>query len=442
MDFYFDNEQPRIPDPDMKKAILVWEQGTNLWSEELFRRMVYKEEAVNRVELPPLPDTLEEWEKLRPQILQSFKDNMYGIMPPPPDKLELRLLAHRKGVLDNLADRFEYRIICRMDNGREFDFDMLLYVPVSNPVPPVFIAMNFNGNQAVAEEDDVRVTRAADCALKRWYSDEPPAGKRSFQLEHLNAREAVKRGYAVASVCYGEVFPDNPDGFKKSIFTLFCSEEDLRSDCEVTLGELTGGRQRCIGAISGWAWGYSRIADALEQLGFKDFAAVGHSRLGKAALWAGANDERLKLVVSNNSGHGGAAPSRHIYGETLTMLWCIRHYWFCSRMAQYAGLEEDLPFDQHHLLALSAPRAVYVASSSRDVVADPKGEFISAATASKVWKLYGLDGLGTNAMPPENTSIGGMVGYHVKTGRHSWTAFDWEMYYNCADKIFGRKGDK
>ena len=125
--YNFDNDQPRTPDD--QAAMLAWEQGTNIWSEELFRRMNRNEDKVDRMPLPALPDTLEKWQKKRPEILQTFKDVMYGVMPPAPDKLELRKLSERKGLYDGTADRYEYRVICRMDNGREFDFDMLLYVP-------------------------------------------------------------------------------------------------------------------------------------------------------------------------------------------------------------------------------------------------------------------------------------------------------------------------
>ena len=435
--FNFDNDLPRVPDDPA--AMLAWEQGTNIWSEELFRRMNSNENKVDRCALPALPDTLAEWQSCRQNILQSFKDCMYGDMPPAPDKIELRKLSERDDVFDGTAKRYEYRILCRMNNSREFDFDMLLYVPKSNPAPPVFTTLNFKGNQAVAEEDDVRVTRSAMIVPGRWHASEPSDGARSFQCEHICAREAVRRGYAVATACYGEIFPDNLDGFRKSIFTLFYDEEDLRSDCETALKDLQSKPLRNIGAIGGWAWGLSRMVDALELLNFREFAVVGHSRLGKAALWAGANDERFKLVISNNSGHGGAAPSRHIFGETLTILWHIRSNWFCGKMARYAGLENDLPIDQHQLLALIAPRSLYVGSSSLDVVADPKGEFISTAAAAKVWGLYGLPGLGVENMPPENQPVGNMVGYHVKSGKHSLTAYDWEQYFNHADKVFGKQ---
>lgn len=430
----FDNELSRRPDNSILTE--AWERGTNLWSEELFRRMNHDEAKVDRVPLPPLPDTLEEWEKAKPGILQAFKDCLYGDMPPAPDKLELRLLAAKPDALNGLANRYEYRILCRMDNGREFDFDMLLYVPKSRPDAPVFITLNFNGNQAPGPETDIKITRQPGQKPGRWHATDLNEPKYNFNGERLNFENAIKRGYAVATAAYGEIFPDNLDGFRKSIFTLFYDEADLRPDCEVMLQELQAGRRRNIGGITAWAWGMSRMADALEQLNFHRFAVVGHSRLGKAALWCGANDERFELVIPNNSGHGGAAPSRHKLGETLEMLWHIRSNWFCENMIHYVNLEDTLPIDQHQLIALCAPRSVYVGSSSLDVVADPKGEFISLATASKIWELYGVPGLGTDEMPPENTPIGGMAAYHVKTGKHSITAYDWEQYYNQADKIW------
>ena len=218
--------------------------------------------------------------------------------------------------------------------------------------------------------------------------------------------------------------------------------DDLRPDCEIPLEEIQQGRKRNMGAISAWAWGLSRMADALEKIDLADsgkLAVAGHSRLGKTALWAGASDERFKLVISNNSGHAGAALSRRNFGEDLTSLWMIRSNWFCGNMVRYAGLEDELPIDQHQLLAAIAPRALYVASSSKDVVADFRGEYLSAYHASKIWRHYGMEGVSSPDMPPENTPVGGMVRYHVKTGFHSMTLYDWEQYCSFADCLFRNK---
>lgn len=427
------SNEARIPDDCA--LTLAWEQGTNLWSEELFRRMNTDEAQAGAYSLPTLPDSLEMWKKVRPQVLQAFKDCLYGDMPPAPDSLEILLLAQKNDAFEGLAVRQECRIICRMNDGRTFDFDMLLYIPkAASSRPPVFITLNFDGNQASGPETDLLPSRSPVSAPFHWHSTVVNPQQHNFNNGRLNYVEAIRRGYAVATAAYGDIFPDNLDGFRKSIFTLFY--DDLRPDCEVSLAELKAGRHRNFGAIGAWAWGMSRIVDVLERKDFHEFAAVGHSRLGKAALWAGANDERFKLVVSNNSGHAGAALSRRNFGENLSMLWHIRSNWFCDRMARYAGLENDLPVDQHQLLALIAPRALYVASSSQDAVADPRGEFLSACVASKIWNLYGMKGLETQEQPLENVPVGNMVRYHVKKGPHSITPYDWEQYYNLADRVF------
>ncbi|MBR2373098.1 MAG: hypothetical protein IKA87_02595, partial [Lentisphaeria bacterium] len=347
-DIFMDlGDAPRTPDDTA--LTLAWERGTNLFAEELFRRMNTDESRVREYTLPALPDTREEWERKRPEILQLFKDCLYGEMPPPPDHLEIKLLAEKDSALGGIALRREYRIICRMDNGRSFDFDMLLYVPKNAKVPPpVFEFLNFKGNQS-GPEDDIRPTRAPDYGTLRWHGTAESTQPRQTLEDCFTA--AVKRGYAMATAAYSEIFPDNLDGFRKSIYRLFY--DDLRPDCEVDLAELKAGRKRNIGAISAWAWGLSRMVDALELTGLVDctkVAVAGHSRLGKTALWAGANDERFKLVIPNNSGNGGAALARRNFGETLTMLWVVRSNWFCDNMVRYAGNEDELPVDQHQLM--------------------------------------------------------------------------------------------
>lgn len=427
------SNEPRVPDDCT--LTFAWEQGTNIWSEELFRRMNIDEAQSGAYTLPPLPDSLKAWEIERGKVLQAFKDCLYGEMPPAPDSIKTVLLAQKDDALYGMAVRQECRIFCQMDNNRVFDFDLLLYCPkdIAFP-PPVFITLNFDGNQASGPETDLLPSRSPFSTPFHWHNTAVNPQKHNVNNGRLNYVEAVKRGYAVATVAYGDIFPDNLDGFRKSIFTLFY--DDLRPDCEVSLAELKAGRCRNFGAIGAWAWGMSRIVDVLAQKGFRDFAGVGHSRLGKAALWAGANDERFKLVVSNNSGHAGAALSRRNFGETLSMLWHIRSNWFCDRMARYAGLEKELPVDQHQLLALIAPRALYVASASQDNVADPRGEFLATRAASGIWDLYGMKGVEEQLLPSVDTPIGNMVRYHIKNGPHSITPYDWEQYYNFADQVF------
>jgi hypothetical protein len=162
---------------------------------------------------------------------------------------------------------------------------------------------------------------------------------------------------------------------------------------------------------------------------------MGHSRLGKAALWAGAQDLRFTMVVSNNSGCGGAALSRRAYGETVGRITRAFPHWFCRRFSSYAEREAALPIDQHQLLALVAPRALYVASAVEDRWADPRGEFLAAAELDPLYGLFGMKGLGTRTMPAVDTPVGNVVRYHVRTGGHDVTMYDWQQYLRAMSDL-------
>jgi hypothetical protein len=247
--------------------------------------------------------------------------------------------------------------------------------------------------------------------------------------EFWPAEAAVARGYGIAAFYNGDVDPDKHDGFKDGAHGLLDAGERPPD---------------AWGTIAAWAWGASRVMDYFAtdpDVARDQVAVIGHSRGGKTALWAGAQDERFALVISNDSGCGGASPSRRRFKERESVARINKAFphWFCESFKSYNEQEDKLPVDQHMLLALMAPRAVYVASADQDLWADPRGEFLSLVHAGPVHQLFGKKGLGTAEMPPIGEPLhGDGAAYHIREGKHNLTLFDWRCYMDFADKLFGR----
>jgi hypothetical protein len=259
---------------------------------------------------------------------------------------------------------------------------------------------------------------------------------RGGQASRWQAEALIARGYGLATVYCGDFEPDFPEGWKQG-FRAALSPAGANTVWK-------DGDWACIGA---WAWGLSRSLDALERfpaVDAKRVAVIGHSRLGKASLWAGAQDERFALVISNESGCGGAALGKRIFGETVGIIAGAYPgrgfpHWFTARYATFAEKEHLMPIDQHHLLALVAPRALYVASAVEDRWADPKGEFLGALAADPVFRLLGQPGLGTDVYPSVGQRVGKSIGYHVRAGKHDVTLEDWQAYLDFADRVIPAK---
>lgn len=370
--------------------------------------------------------TVEAWERHRADLLGQFAREMYGRTPTDPIVVRYEVLAENPNALNGKATGKQVKLV--FGNGeKKIEAYLLVYLPnhATGPVP-VFVGYNYKGNHSTSADPDILYSPN----FKLVRNSDHPDWERGNQESRWAFDDIIDRGYAVATMCYHDIFPDQPGMKDHSIVSLFPGYG--------TAAEAPDEWQ----AIGAWAWGSSRIVDYLitePRINADQIAIMGHSRQGKAALWAGAQDPRFNVVIANNSGEGGAALSRRKYGERLATVSGIQPSWFCPAFDQYHGREEERPIDQHQLIALMAPRAVYVASAVEDRWADPKGEYLSAYHASPVFKLYGLKGLPSANLPGLHEPLMHQVGYHIRAGKHDVTRYDWLRYLDFADLHFRRQ---
>ncbi|GAB2586126.1 acetylxylan esterase [Spirosoma areae] len=365
-----------------------------------------------------------EWASRRAELLQLFAEHVYGKTPQQATKLRVQLSHTDSSALNGLAIRKQVSIFFT-DYPKLPPIEVLLYIPKAAKQPvPVFVGLNFCGNHCITTETDIALsTRWVGNAIGEVSVNNKATEKaRGMQARRWPVETILKRGYALATAYYGDIEPDHPQGWRSGIRSV--------------LGDTT--RANNWGAIGAWAWGMSRIVDYLQTdraVNSRRVIAIGHSRIGKAAVWAGAQDERFAAVISNESGEGGAALSRRWYGETVERINTSFPHWFCGRYKTYNKRVADLPIDQHELLALIAPRPLYVASAEGDQWSDPKGEFLGALQAESVYALFGKTGIGKVDFPGVNQPVGQTVRYHNRTGKHDVMDYDWDQYLKFADEL-------
>lgn len=368
----------------------------------------YNEAEVPAYTLPNILETLthrvvknkSDWEKVRrPEILKLFEDNVYGQMPWHFDSLSYSIREDAQAMQGKAhLKEIDIRIF---RNNKSVTIHLVLFLPagVNEPVP-AFLHINNRGKENMD-------------------------ASRTIKSEFWPAEEVINAGYAIAAFHVSDVAPDDKDKFAEKALQLY--PEQLHAD----------NGMRAIGA---WAWGASRVMDYFhsdQAIDETKVVLVGHSRGGKASLWAAAQDQRFAICVTNCSGNTGAALARRHFGERISAINNAFPHWFTNSYKKYNYRENDLPVDQHMLIGLIAPRPVYATNASEDLWADPKGTFLSLKHAEPVYKLYGL----MSALPSEPPAIDNPIAvppiaYHNRSGKHDMTVYDWLNFIKFADQHF------
>lgn len=339
-------------------------------------------------------------QKRRPEVLELFRQHVYGRAPVGrPPIMRFEIVDQSNGWMNGTV-RKKVDIIFDGPGGTGV-IHLYLFVPaVGEGKVPAFLLI---------------------CNREKGNMDPD----RNEQSPFWPAEDIVSRGYAAAVFHVEDVDPDFDDGFLNGVQGIFDPKDSPRP-------------ADAWGTITAWAWGTSRIMDYLEtdpDIDEARVAIVGHSRGGKTALWCGAQDERFSMVVSNDSGCTGAAITRGKKGETIQDINQRFPHWFSENYKSYNGREEALPVDQHMLLALVAPRLLYVASATEDTWADPESEFLACIHADPIYIVHGLNGFETDGPAvPEVPLHQGHIGYHLRTGKHDLTRYDWNCFMDFADK--------
>jgi len=382
---------------------------------------------------PELPDPLvmfdgsrittrDDWEaKRKPELRALVQHYEYGRIPAAPGKLEFRPLAESREIFGGKATLRE--IAVRWDDRGEMA--LLVIVPTKRAKPVAcFVGLNFNGNHALVNDEAVRIPPAAR-------SQEMPRGK---ELETWAVEQSIDRGYAVASFFNGDVIPDDKA----------TAPEWLKAFAPPGISPEAANAPATIAC---WAWGFMRAVDYLAQqpeIDPKRIAVVGHSRNGKTALLAAAMDERIALSIPSQAGCGGTSPARvapelaKVTGrpraETPVDITKGFPHWFCGNFKALAATPEKLPFDQHALIALCAPRPVLLSNAEEDIWANPEGQFEMLRAADPVYRLVAKEGCDATARPPSGQLLASRLGYFIRPGKHSMTTADWAVWLDYADR--------
>lgn len=360
----------------------------------------------------------------RPEILDFYLNEVYGKSPKPSQDMHFKVVESSSDAFGGLATRKQVDLY--LTKTERYCLHLLIYLPnkVEGPAP-VFMGINFNGNWGVSDDPAIIMP---DKAQMRKYNIVENYDTRGLNARRWPLEQILSAGYGVVTFYRGDVDPDFYDGFQNGIAPMIYKKGQKYPEPDQW------------GTISQWAWGLSRALDYAtidKDIDETRVAVIGHSRLGKTSLWAAAQDPRFAISISNCSGAGGADIFHRTFGESIVDLNHHFPHWFCGNFRKYNGQELNLPFDQHFLAALIAPRPLYIASADGDLWADPKGEFLCAKEASKVYEFLGYPGVSASEWPAaEVPAMDGTVAYHMRHGKHDIVSYDWANYIKFADRYF------
>ena len=365
--------------------------------------------------------TKEQWHnQRRPELKALFQHYMYGTMPEAPAKIDLKVTHEDRAAFGGKANLRE--IALKFGPPGTPPIHLLLVVPNGKTKPvPVFVGLNFCGNHALVNDPGVGIPSV-------WMYEKYPGVKnnrasedgRGKQIDVWAIEQSIDRGYAVATCYCGDIDPDRAD---------------VREGIQLHIHKAGGAHEW--GTIAAWAWGLQLVVDVLEgirEIDPSSIAVVGHSRLGKAAMLAGAFDERIALVIPLQAGCGGTAPSRGKVGESVKQINDRFPHWFAGAFKEFNDHTDKLPFDQNCLVALAAPRPVLFANAVQDQWANPAGQFEVLRAAEPVYRLLEAGGLDADRMPEPGRLVSSKLGYYIRPGVHSMTKGDWKVFLDYADK--------
>ena len=378
--------------------------------------------------------TPEQWNRnRRPELIALFQHYMYGRPPAAPQSIATAIHGVDSNYFGGKATKKEVTISFGPPGTPKIE--LLLVVPNSPPgkpaaPKPVFLGINFCGNHTLLDDPTIVLPTAwmPEHCLGCREHQATDAGRGS-QKEVWAVEQTIDRGYALACFYCGDLDPDQND-FSDGVHPFY-----------VAPGQV-GRAPHDWGTIAAWAWGMQRAVDYLvtdPKIDRTRIAIVGHSRLGKTALLAGALDERIALVIPHQAGCGGTAPSRHKVGETVKQINDRFPHWFCGEFKKFNDQVDRLPFDQNCLVALCSPRPVLLSNAQEDTWADPEGQFRVLQAADSTYRLLGSKGLNGRSYPEVDHLLDTPLGYYIRPGKHAMTTGDWKVFLDFADKQFAAK---